>query len=77
MKYYSQDACQQDKKVDKFFNYKCNGYFMDIGCSHYSGGNNTYFFEKNRNWKGICVDILIIVNHIKKIVLTLFSFMVR
>jgi len=57
MKYYSQDGCQQDAMVDKFFNKKENGYFVDIGCSHYSSGSNTYFFEKNRNWKGICVDI--------------------
>lgn len=57
MKYYSQEPCNQDKHVDNFFNKKENGYFVDIGCSHYSEGSNTYFFEKNRNWKGICIDL--------------------
>jgi len=56
MEYNSQGACKQDARVDEFLKHKENGIFIDIGCNHYKSGNNTYFFEKNRNWKGICID---------------------
>jgi hypothetical protein len=33
-----------------------NGYFVDIGASHYASLSNTYYLEKNLGWKGIGVD---------------------
>ena len=31
--------------------------FLDIGCHHYQHINNTYFFEKEHNWRGVGIDI--------------------
>src|SRR5581483_6212253 len=33
------------------------GYYLEIGAWHPVDGNNTYFFEKNYDWKGISIDI--------------------
>jgi len=33
-----------------------NGYFVDVGASHYQKLSNTYFLEKNLGWKGIGID---------------------
>jgi FkbM family methyltransferase len=48
----------QDSVIDKLFNHKKNGFFVDIGANSPIRGNNTYFFEKNRNWSGIAIDPL-------------------
>lgn len=52
--YHSQIG--QDKIIDKFFNYKENGTFIDVGANDGILLSNTYFFEKIRNWKGICIE---------------------
>jgi FkbM family methyltransferase len=54
-KYYSQ--CNQDKFVNEnyFKNHK-NGVFLDIGAHDGISLNNTYFFEKELNWTGICIE---------------------
>lgn len=55
MKYYSQFG--QDKLIHNlFFLEKKEGFFIDIGASDGIDINNSYFFEKNLNWKGICVE---------------------
>ncbi len=55
MQYYSQ--CRQDEFIDKIvFKKKGNGYFIEIGAYDGITFSNTYFFEKDRNWKGICVE---------------------
>lgn len=54
MKYYGQ--YQQDKYLDKLFKRKTNGTFFDIGAHDGITFSNSYFFEKERNWKGICVE---------------------
>ncbi|MFA6569934.1 MAG: FkbM family methyltransferase [Bacteroidota bacterium] len=55
MKYYSQYL--QDYFIDKFcFKKKENGFFLDIGAYDGVTFSNTYFFEKERAWKGICVE---------------------
>jgi len=46
----------QDKWVAEFFNYKKNGYFLDIGAGDGTSGSNTYYLEKNLEWKGLCID---------------------
>ena len=45
----------QDDFVLKIFNYKKNGFFIDVGCSHETEGSNTYRLELN-GWNGIRVD---------------------
>ena len=53
--YYSQYL--QDVFVQfVFFNNKKDGYFIDIGAYDGIRLSNTYLFEKNKNWKGICVE---------------------
>lgn len=54
MKYYGQ--YEQDKYLDKVFKQKQNGTFVDIGAHDGETFSNSYFFEKERNWKGICVE---------------------
>jgi len=54
MKYYGQ--YQQDKYLDKLFKGKTKGTFVDIGAHDGLTFSNSYFFEKERNWKGVCVE---------------------
>jgi FkbM family methyltransferase len=54
MQYYSQ--YRQDEFVDKYFNYQEGGYFLELGAGDGITISNTYFFEKFRNWKGICIE---------------------
>jgi hypothetical protein len=54
MTYYSQ--AKQDEFVANILNFKRNGYYLDIGCGGPTCLNNSYFFELELNWKGICVD---------------------
>jgi FkbM family methyltransferase len=52
--YYSQ--YDQDKIVDLYFKKKKNGFFLDLGAHDGISFSNTYFFEKEREWSGICVE---------------------
>ena len=55
MKYYSQDG--QDKYlIEKIFNFKRDGFFIDIGAHDGVSFSNTYTLEKDLDWKGICVE---------------------
>ena len=54
MKSYSQYS--QDLVVLELLEFKQNGYFLDIGCSHPIKFSNTDVLEKNYNWNGLCVD---------------------
>jgi FkbM family methyltransferase len=55
MGYYSQ--FQQDKYLNEnVFIGKENGVFLDIGANNGITFSNTYFFEKYKNWNGICVE---------------------
>lgn len=55
--YYSQFG--QDKFVNEhFFHDKTNGVFIDIGAHNGILLSNTYFFEQQRNWRGICIEPL-------------------
>jgi hypothetical protein len=45
----------QEDFVLKIFNYKKNGFFIDVGCSHEIEGSNTYRLELN-GWDGIRID---------------------
>ena len=47
----------QDKYVHKhFFKNTQNGVFVDIGAQNGIKFSNSYFFEKNLGWTGICVE---------------------
>lgn len=53
--YYSQ--CGQDKFVhENFFKNRTNGIFIDIGAHDGISFSNTYFFEKQLGWTGICIE---------------------
>lgn len=52
--YYSQS--NQDKWVVEFFKFKKNGYFIELGAYDGIQTSNTYYMEKNLEWKGICVE---------------------
>jgi FkbM family methyltransferase len=53
--FYSQD--NQDMFLEKniFKGYK-NGFYVDVGAHDGVSYNNTLYFEKNNNWKGINVE---------------------
>ena len=52
--YFSQFG--QDKWVDTILNQKNNGYFVELGASDGLYHSNSLFFERLRQWKGICID---------------------
>jgi len=54
MKYYSQ--VKQDKSINILFRGKKNGVFLDIGAHDGVSFSNTYFFEKEKNWTGVCIE---------------------
>ncbi|MFE5320267.1 FkbM family methyltransferase [Paenibacillus sp. NPDC056579] len=55
MSYYSQFG--QDKYLNELvFEGKCGGYFVDIGAYDGVTFSNSYFFEKQMGWNGICVE---------------------
>jgi len=55
MNYFSQ--YKQDEFLDKvLLNKMQNGFFIDIGAHDGISISNSLFFEKNRNWKGICIE---------------------
>ena len=66
MKYYSQVG--QDKFLnEKYFKNKKNGIFIDVGAHDGITGNNSYFFEKELGWTGICIEPLpLIYKKLKK-----------
>ena len=52
--FYSQSG--QDAWVAKLLEYKRDGYFLEIGAWDGIATSNTYFFETELGWKGICVE---------------------
>lgn len=51
--FYSQHG--EDFLLDKIFQNKSNGYFVEVGCLDGVEFSNTYFFEK-KGWKGACIE---------------------
>jgi FkbM family methyltransferase len=49
---------RQDIDVLKFFNFKNNGYFVDVGAYDGKEISNTYVLEHFYHWKGICFEPL-------------------
>ncbi|MCQ6274870.1 FkbM family methyltransferase [Bacillus sp. V3B] len=57
MPYYSQIG--QDKYTnEKIFKGMENGFFVDVGAHDGIELSNSYFFEKVKGWKGICIEPL-------------------
>lgn len=55
LKYYSQSG--QDCYVNEIvFKQRKEGFFLDIGANDGITYSNTYFFEKELNWSGICIE---------------------
>ena|SRR3989338_3852344 len=54
MPFYAQ--AWQDQFVAHLLNFKRDGYYLDIGAGSPDSQNNTYFFDSELNWKGVCVD---------------------
>ena len=54
MTYYSQ--IKQDYFIDLILDQKQEGFFIDIGAHDGITLSNSYFFEKERNWNGICFE---------------------
>jgi FkbM family methyltransferase len=49
----------QDINVLNFYNKKRNGFFLDIGAYNGVDMSNTYLFEKQYDWKGVCFEPLV------------------
>jgi FkbM family methyltransferase len=54
MQYYSQNG--QDKFLLKLFKNKKEGFFLDVGAYDGRYYSNTWLFEKDMDWKGICIE---------------------
>ena len=46
----------QDRFIDEYFEKKENLVFLDIGAHDGKTISNTFFLEKERKWKGICIE---------------------
>lgn len=55
MTYHS--AHHQDEFVATLLNFKKNGYYVEIGSNDAKQQSNSYFFESQLGWMGICIDI--------------------
>jgi FkbM family methyltransferase len=55
MQFYSQYG-QDQFLIEKVFKRKKDGIFIDIGAYDGVELSNTFFFEKELNWKGICIE---------------------
>lgn len=57
MEYYSQH--RQDRYLDEeIFKSKENGVFVDVGAFNGEAFSNTCFFERFRDWTGLCIEPL-------------------
>lgn len=52
-KYYGKQSL--DKKIEKFLNYR-NGFYIELGAHDGITQSNTFYYEKNKNWKGILIE---------------------
>lgn len=55
---YKSQAGQDKFIYECFFQNKKDGFFLDIGAHDGMSFSNTYFFEKDLGWKGICFEPL-------------------
>jgi FkbM family methyltransferase len=46
----------EDVIIRHFFKDRRGGFFLDVGAYHYRDGSNTYYLDKDLDWKGIAID---------------------
>ena len=44
-----------DQQIEKFLNFQ-NGFFVELGAHDGVTQSNTFYFEKNKNWRGILIE---------------------
>ena len=52
-KYYALNNL--DQKLEKYLNYN-DGYFIELGANDGISQSNTYFYETNKNWRGMLIE---------------------
>ncbi len=50
---YSQHG--EDQIIQYFFNFRRDGYYVDVGCNHPESGSNTFALYR-QGWRGVCID---------------------
>ena len=55
IKYKYKSLDNIDKKIESYLNFN-NGYFVELGANDGVTFSNSYYFEKQRGWKGILVE---------------------
>ena len=55
-KYFGLDNL--DQKLEKFLDYN-DGYFIEIGANNGKEQSNTFFFEKEKNWRGVLIEPIV------------------
>jgi hypothetical protein len=53
---YNSDA-KQDEFVANILKFKKNGIYVDIGSCGSQASNNSFYFDSQLDWRGICVEI--------------------
>jgi len=53
---YVSQVGQDQWVIEEVFNFKRNGYFVDIGAAEGVYISNTYVLEKHLQWQGICIE---------------------
>lgn len=51
---YSQQ--QEEEIIRYFFQDERDGFYLDVGCSHYKDGSTTFYLEEHLGWRGIGID---------------------
>ena len=52
-KYYGKNNL--DQQMEKYLNYN-NGFYIELGAYDGITQSNTYYYEKNKNWKGLLIE---------------------
>lgn len=52
---FNSDA-KQDEFVANIFNFKLNGYYVDVGANDSKRSNNSFYLSDTLKWSGICIE---------------------
>jgi len=55
-KFFSQ--AEEETLIRAFFRDRREGYFVDVGASHYEKDSTTFYLEHHLGWRGIAIDAL-------------------
>ena len=56
MHFYFGNKNQDQWAVKEVFNFKKDGFFLDLAAADGLHQNNTFFLEKRLGWNGICIE---------------------